>query len=106
MISLVIYVLSFVIIIGIVGSITIFFSNGAKEINMETGASSEYNKFNLYMLEYTKNGYDLEINPEKNSLIFSKEATHDIFLKKGSLLYFNQIKLCENVDEFKVESLF
>ena len=57
--SLTIYIIAFVIIIGIVGSITVFFSNNTKDINMNVGASSEYNKFNLYMLEQTKNDFKI-----------------------------------------------
>ncbi len=54
MVSLVIYILSFVIIIGIVGTITTTFNKNIKDINMKSGTSSEYNKFNLYMLDQTQ----------------------------------------------------
>lgn len=106
MVSLTIYILSFVIIIGIVGTITVFFNNHIKEINMSAGASSEYNKFNLYMLDQTKNGYQISKisaeSAEKPYVTFSKEANSNTFVLIGNLLYFNEIKLCENVEEFKV----
>lgn len=110
MISLSIYIIAFMIIMAIVGSITVFFSNQTKDINMNSGASAEYSKFNLYMLEFTKGGYEIlkcseDINAEEQFVTFSKNGKSDTFLKvkEGDILYFNQIKLCENVDEFKLE---
>lgn len=105
--SLAIYIIAFVIIIGIVSSITVFFNGNAKDINKDSGTAAEYNKFNLYMLEYTKNGYRIyEISPENNEeqyITFEKNGKNDTFCKQGNILYFNEIKLCENVDEFKIE---
>lgn len=115
MVSLTIYIISFVIIIGIIGSITVFFSNSSKEVNIASGASSEYNKFNLYILEQIENGYDIykiygEASGEDASadgkeqyVTFSNGTNLNTFVKLGNILYFNKMKLCENVDEFKVE---
>ena len=109
MISLVIYIASFVIIIGIVGSITIFFNNNIRNIRGSESISSEYNKFNSYMLEYTKNGYEIlkssEAKAEEPFITFSKDGKLDTFvkLKDGDILYFNQIKLCEKVEEFDLK---
>ena len=75
MVSLVIYVLSFAIIMGIIGSITTFFSNGMREINRNAAASSEYNKFNTYMAKYTKQGYNViydEYNENNPYIAFEK----------------------------------
>lgn len=106
MVSLTIYILSFVIIIGIVGTITVFFNNHVKEINMTSGASSEYNKFNLYMLDQTKNRYKIfKISKETDTeqyVTFSNTENKNTFVLKGKILYFNEMKLCENVEEFKV----
>ena len=99
MTSLSIYVISFVIIIGIISSITVFFNSNSKEISKETASASEYNKFNLYMLEYTKGAYKIESTDAEGI----KFTNGDKFVKKGNILYFNKIKLCENIDEFKVE---
>ena len=93
MISLSLYIISFMIIIGIVGSITVFFSNHTKDINMATGASSEYNKFNLYMLEYTKNDYQIlkiskDIEAEEQFVTFSKEGKSDTFVKLREFVIF------------------
>ena len=104
--SLVIYIMAFVIILGIVGTITVFFSSNAQEIDLSTSASSEYNKFNLYMLKYAKSGYDVEVKKNSDNveyIEFSKNGEKTTFIKLGNMLYFNEIKLCEDVDDFIAE---
>lgn len=107
MVSLVIYVTSFVIVIAIVATITTFFNNNIRNLQSSESTSSEYNKFNLYMLEYTKNGYEIQKcdKTEKGDqyIIFSKNGKSDTFVKLGNILYFNQVKLCENVEEFQLD---
>lgn len=93
MISLSLYIISFMIIIGIVGSITVFFSNHIKDINMDIGASSEYNKFNLYMLEYTKTGNQIlkisqNTNEEEQFVTFTKNGKSDTFVKLREYVIF------------------
>ena len=105
MVSLSIYVIAFIIILGIIGSVTIFVNKNTQDINMTVGASSEYNKFNLYMLEYTKNGYSCTIGTENGNqyaIFTDSDNNSDKFIKLGNILYFNKIKLCENVDEFEL----
>lgn len=103
MVSLVIYIASFVIIIAIVGTITTFFNHNIRNLGNSESISSEYNKFNLYMLEYTKNDYEIPKYSE-DFVTFTKEGKSDTFVKKGNGLYFNQIKLCDKIDEisFKI----
>ncbi len=107
MTSLVIYIISFVIIIGIVGTITTVFNNNVKDINTTSGISSEYNKFNLYMLDQTQGGYAiLKCSSETDAagyVTFSNGHQSNTFVLLGNMLYFNQVKLCENVKEFKLQ---
>ena len=96
MTSLVMYIVSFMVVIGIVGAITTFFSKNVNE-NLSSGASSEYNKFNLYMLYETKQGNNTVTNCENGFVTF---ANGDKFTCENGILYFNSIKLCENVTQF------
>lgn len=59
MLSLVIYVASFLVITTLVGTISTYFYNNINLINSTVGGSSEYTKLNLYMLNLTKKA-DLE----------------------------------------------
>lgn len=111
MVSLMIYIASFLIIIGVMGTVINFFSDNTKEINLSVASSSEYNKFNLYMLEQTKSGFEISEGTrsvEENIYVTFLDNTGDeqkknTFVKLGNMLYFNKIKLCENVDDFKVK---
>lgn len=110
MVGLVIYIASFVIVIAIVASITTFFNSNVRNLNGSGSISAEYNKFNVYMLEYTKNGYDIlrcssDTSAEEQFITFTKDGKMVTFAKLGNGLYFNKIKLCEKVDEFKVEKI-
>lgn len=107
MVSLVIYIISFVMIIGIVGIITTVFNSNVKDINMTNGTSSEYNKFNLYMLDQTQEGYSVSKCSDETDVAgyvtFSNGKNSNTFVLLENMLYFNKIKLCENVEEFKVK---
>ena len=110
MFHLIIYVLVFTIIIFLVGKILNYYYNNIKDLSHEVSAISEFTKFDLYMLKTVKTR---EINIRKIGMIdddessyyitFQKEdGTTDSFIKKGNVLYYNQMKLCENVDFFRV----
>lgn len=107
MVSLVIYIASFVIVVAIIASITTFFNNNIRNLDGSESVSSEYNKFNLYMLEYTKNGYEIQkcdkTAENAQYITFSKAGKNDTFIQLGNILYFNKIKLCEKVDEFELK---
>lgn len=105
MLSLVIYVLCFVGISAIVGSITVFFYNNNEILNDEVSSASEYNKLNLYLVkdsEENGNSYK-EIYEESDlySLCFTNGNVYT-FDKENGLIYFNQMCLCEYVSDFSV----
>lgn len=111
MTSLVIYVISFVIIIGIVGSITTMFNSNISEINTSSGIAAEYNIFNVYMLNQTKEGFSIykygdsktDSTVENTFVTFSNGETLNTFVHLGNILYFNNAKLCENIEDFQVK---
>ena len=108
MASLVIYIVSFAIIIGIVGSIITFFSNNVSGLNKTAATSVEYNKFNNYMLEYTKNGFIPFYESAKEYggnpyIVFEKGDERVVFEKIGDILYMDNTKLCENVQDFNAK---
>ncbi len=110
MLSLVIYVASFLAVTSLVGVITTFFYNNLKVINTDMGSSAYYNKLNLYMVHETKKSgnriykYDTD-NPQKSSYITFVDNTgnKNTFVKLGNIIYFNKIALCKNVDDFYIK---
>lgn len=102
MVSLVLYIISFTVILGIINSITVFYYNNIIEIQNTVGETAEYNKFNLYMLKMVKSGYEVdEINDTEKYIKFSKYENKNKFTLKNNILYYNRIKLCKGIEEIK-----
>lgn len=114
MISLVIYVAGFMVVTGIVGAITTYFYNNMNVIDSSASSSVEYNKLNVYLLKQVKSpdvvleGYTesphKDFNEENANYITFKlqDGSKNTFLHVGDILYFNKIKLCEEVEKFEV----
>lgn len=109
--DLLIYILIFIIVVCIVGSINIYFYNNIKNMDSELFTEAEYTSLNLYFLKLVKsNGiriknYGLvdEEDPVSSYITFeSSDGTTNTFIKVKDILYYNRIKLCENVEEFNV----
>lgn len=72
--------------------------------------NSDYTNLNLYFLKTTKNAgvkidsYGL-VDEDLQSYYITFEnndGTKNTFIKLNDIIYYNKIKLCENVDSFKV----
>ena len=134
MITLILYIASFVAITAVVAGITTFFYNNVEILDTSVGSNSQYNKLNLYILNECKkegnslvawknkesgegidNNYDTssdflngtgesEVNGKDDAFIKFSNGTTDnrfIYVANEKNLYYNKIKLCENVNEFK-----
>lgn len=111
MTNLTIYVIIFTIIVCAVVALTSYFVVNLQNINAETSANTNYSMLNLYLLKttQTKNvtieSYGLVDNNDTSSYYITfknDDGTTSTFIKYGNMIYFNQIKLCENVELFKV----
>ena len=120
MVSLVIYVASFLVITTLVGTISTYFYNNINLVNSTVGGSAEYTKLNLYLLKLTKDStlndvkvldYDpLAADPAlrdkdvHDSIVFRYDDNgikKDVLLtRQGKYLYYDKILLCSN---FKAE---
>jgi len=105
MITLVIYISCFVVIAGIVGSITVFFYSNTEILDDEISASSEYNKLNLFLAkesEYVDNKFkEFYIENDISYLTFSNGNIYT-FDKENGLIYYNEMCLCEFASDFNV----
>ncbi len=107
MVSLVIYVASFFVVAGIIGAITTYFYQNMKIMDTSVGSAAEYNKLNVYFLKQTKEAgvtiQKYDGSEEKGYITFLlPDGKKNTFVKLGNCLYFNQIKLCDNINKFKV----
>ena len=107
MVSLVIYSMAFLVVIGLVGTITYFFNSNLQDINSTANSNAAYNLLNVYLLHYTQNGYTIyECSEEGDEPVYvtvSNGSQMNTFVLLGNVLYFNQTKLCDNVNDFQVE---
>lgn len=111
MTNLTIYILVFTIVIFGSSFLVLYFNSNIKNLNANVTANSDYDMLNLYLLKTvnTQNvsikSYGLVDNEDISSyyITFLKEdGTTSTFIKVGNIIYFNKIKLCENVERFKV----
>lgn len=111
MTNLTIYILIFTVIVCMVGGIMSYFYGNLKNTTTETTANSSYSMLNLYFLKTIQSpniiieSHGLVDNNDTTSyyITFRKDdGTTATFVKIEDMIYYNKIKLCENVDVFKV----
>ncbi len=110
-VNLSIYVIVFAITVCVIACIMSYFYKNIEKMNLSLKVSSDYSKLNLYFLKTTKldnitvNDYGLVDNEDNSSyyITFAKsDGTTNTFVKIGDMIYFDKIKICENVEEFKI----
>lgn len=111
MTSLTIYVIIFTIIVCLIGGVMSFFYGNLKDTSNETNANSSYSMLNLYFLKTIQSpniiieSYGLVDNNDTKSYYITfrnDDGNTATFIKLGDMIYYNKIKLCENVETFKV----
>jgi hypothetical protein len=101
-------VISLVIVIVVVAFINRVFYSNLLSINNETAINSKCSAFNLYLLKISKSegvhikNYGL-IDETDYYITFENNVgkTYTV-LKKGDVIYINKVKLCSDVDSFKI----
>jgi hypothetical protein len=95
----------------LIGGIITYFYQNVKAESSEVLMDSEITRLNLYLLKITKTpgikikNYGLVESDDLSSYYITfenKDGSCNTFLKVDDIIYFNKIKLCENVEEFKV----
>jgi len=112
MMSLIIYITSFLLVTGIVAGVTAFFYGNSSLMTAELYSAADYNKLNLYLVKESEQENNrvkdiarVEAAGASDSNAYYLEFTNgDRFTydEDNKLLYFNYICLCEDVQNFKV----
>ena len=112
MVSLIIYVMSFLAICGVVAVITTFFHNNTQVFSNEATASSEYDMLNAYLVKEIKQEENLATAESVNKLVF-ENGNEYIFTNIGEeeykeIIFRNEEKgkyfiLCNYVKNFAVK---
>lgn len=104
------FIIIFFIFTCIVGIVLNYFYGNITKLNSAVAVNSEYANLNLYFLKITKENdvrisdYGLVDEDSSSSFITFENAdgTTNTFIKVGNIIYFNEIKLCENVEQFNI----
>lgn len=105
-----VYILGFFVAFCIVVMITSFFYVNLKGRQKQVDVNSDFTNLNLYFLKTTKTpGSKIEsyglVGEDMQSYFITFENTDGVqntFIKVDDIIYYNKIKLCENVESFKV----
>jgi len=99
--SLVIYVAVMLVIIGIMSAITTDFSKNMDTVQGNVQEIVEFSKFNNYFLKEVKttNNKVDHISEDNTYILFTTGNSFSILDNK---IYFNNIKICEQVQEMQI----
>lgn len=97
LVSLVIYILVMLIVIGVISSISLMFYNNTSNFDDETKDIIEYSNFDSYFIKEIKtanNSVD-EISNDGTYILFS---TGNAFLYKNNKIFYNDLEIAKNVN--------
>lgn len=100
LVSLIIYVIGLIVIMGIIAFATSFYQKNVLNLNNSGEVNSEFNKFNSKMIEETKEAGNEVESVTENVIKFSNGDTYTLADGK---IYQNSIVVCKNVKEFLVD---
>lgn len=108
--ALISFVILFYIIICIVGLVLNYFYKNLTDFTRIVSINSEYTNLNLYFLKVVKEN-DVKIKSyglvDDDNLSYyitfeNEDGTTNTFIKVGNIIYLNNIKICNNVESFKI----
>lgn len=107
--NLIVYVIALALSIYLVGSIMTDYYKNIKSQTDELQVLSEFTKFDLYMLKTIKKDDTIirkigTVDDDSSYYITfqNEDGTTISFVKKGNIIYYNEVKLCEKVDSFRI----
>lgn len=108
--ALISFIVLFYIIICIVGLVLNYFYRNLTGYSRIVSINSEYTNLNLYFLKVVKEkdvkikSYGLVDDDNFSYYITfeNEDGTTNTFIKVGNIIYLNNIKICNNVESFKI----
>ena len=101
MMSLIIYITSFLVVVGVVAGITAFFYGNASLMTQELYSASDYNKLNLYLVKESEQVGNRVT--DTSTLTFSN-GDKFFYDSTNHLLYYNSICICEDIQGFETNT--
>ena len=99
LVSLLLYVCVMIVVLSVISLITAEFYNNTEDVQENIQDIIEFNKFNSYFLKEVKTKDNKVDTISSNYILFS---TGNSFKIDNNIIYFNNVKVCENVKEMKI----
>lgn len=102
--ALTIYVIVFMLVIGIVATLTSYFYKNVMNFDETTKSYSEINKFNMYFLQDIKEkGVTIQnfIDDDEITLYNSNTYETNVYKFKNNAIYRNGNIICKNINSIK-----
>lgn len=99
MISILIYIIAMLIVMGIIATVTSFFYTNIINVEDSSNNLSEITKFNMFFLQEVKDTNNDIIKYTSTSIAF---LTGNTFTFQDNSIYLNSNKICENVKQFSL----
>ena len=100
LVSLVIYVVVMIMVIGVMNSIITSFYNNTDVLKGNVQEVVEFNKFNIYFLKEIKGNGKKVDRVEENYILFLSGNSFSI---AENAVYYNNIKICNGVKNLRFE---
>ena len=101
MMSLIIYITSFLVIVGVVAGITAFFYGNASLMTQELYSASDYNKLNLYLVKESEQVGNKVNKPVTTGELAFSNGDKFKYDSSNHLLYYNSVCICEDIQGFE-----
>ncbi len=92
--SILVYIIAMIIVIGTIATITSFFYTNVNQLDNSSNNLSQITRFHMYFLEETTNKQNFVVQQTDTSISFH---TGNTFTFQEHDIYFNHIKICENI---------
>lgn len=96
LLAVTVYVIVMVIAIGVIATITSFFYSNTKQIEADSKYASQFDQFNVFFLEDTKEYNNQVSSYTANFVAFSNGNTYRFDAEKQAI-YRNEVKICSHV---------
>lgn len=104
LISLTVYVIVMTLVIAVIATITTFFYQNIKDVNVDIDPITEYTTFNRYFSEEINRG-NLDIleckteEDEKLSYVVFSNGVQYTYVAENKGIYRNKVKICRNIEK-------
>lgn len=103
LISLTIYVITMAVVVGILATVTSFFYNNIKDVNVDIDPITQFTTFNSFFADEV-NHSNLKVvacgttDSNQNYIVFGNGVQYT-FVPENNGIYRDKVKICRNIEE-------